>query len=215
MKPVAVKERPILFNGDMVRAILEGRKTMTRRVVKPQPENAGYWTLHQNTPFDGAFYPNTLKANPKLLICPYGIVGNQFWVRETHYRWGHWIKNGISTTGRQRWAFRADGKGVRYFDNPPAFIPTPRKVIGSRKRPSIFMPRWASRIQLEITGVRVERVQEISDSDCDAEGIRYDPVITNARQEFKELWDSIGEKRGYGWDTNPWVWVIEFKRIDK
>lgn len=162
-----MKERPILFSGAMVRAILDGSKTQTRRVCKldvrggmPQPE-----------------------LDSLLRCCPYGQPGDRLWVRET------WAKTYVRQAGAE-WFVYATG------DN--------RTDYGGPWKPSIHMPRAASRITLEITGVRVERLGEISESDARAEGVQ-------SVAEFKELWASIN---GLGsWEANPWVWVVEFRRI--
>jgi hypothetical protein len=170
------KERPILFSGPMVLAILEGRKTMTRRVRKPQPK----------------LFDTTARM---VIGCPYGQPGDRLYVKETFLPWD-------ASGGVEKYLYRATEHGTAYD--------------GSWKSP-LFMPRKASRITLEITGVRVERVQEITWEDAKAEGITYDGFPDSAcefyRQEFKILWDSINAKRGFGWDVNPWVWVIEFKQI--
>ena len=176
-----MKERPILFSGEMVRAILDGRKTQTRRVVKP-PKG-------MSERYAGVDFP-----------CPYGVRGDRLWVREAFSRCAcglclrGWPKNGYHMP-----SYRAD---------------TERDIV---YHPSIHMPRWASRIDLEITGIRVERVQDISEHDVLCEGVRWDgehdsPWMLQLNT-FHQLWDSINGKRGYGWDKNPWVWVVEFKRI--
>ena len=179
-----MNEKPILFNGEMVRAILGGRKTQTRRVVKDQGR-----------------VPTVLQSDGNRLLpkhvpdwftdyCPYGGHGDRLWVRETH-----WRAEGEGTGGKVRFLqYKATSP-----DDPP---------LGDRWRPSIHMPRWASRITLEVTGVRVERVQDISNEDVHAEGFAPwgDKYLS-----FADLWDSINANRGYGWDANPWVWVVEFK----
>jgi hypothetical protein len=167
-----VKERPILFSGRMVQAILDGRKTMTRRVFKTAKliptESYGKRALTRT--------------------CPYGQPGDRLWVRETH-----------NTCGEKPF-YRADGE----------------MPLEWKWSPSVFMPRWASRITLEITAVWVERLKDITIEDAQAEGIT--PLGTEGdsrrwRAGFRELWDSLNAKRGYGWDANPWVWVISFKRV--
>ncbi len=152
----AQKEYPIIFSTPMIQAILSGRKSQTRRIIKPQPKGATYWTYHQSTPLKGAFYPNTHDAEPKLLKCPYGQVGDRLWVRET------WTtRQGLDKTkpsdidSRQSIAYIADNEA-----------PYLGKI-----RPSIHMPRWASRINLEITDIRVERVQEMPAEDILKEGV--------------------------------------------
>lgn len=212
-----MKERPILFSGAMVRAILEGRKTQTRRVVKPTqstPKVAplrmepwiidGEWQEDDNgLPCWAGFHPD-YPGEAKWFTCPYGQPGDRLWVRET------WSKETIDST--ERIVYRAD-------------IANGHNFIGWR--PSIHMPRAYSRITLEITDVRAERVQEISEADAKAEGAlqEFRTVVMRPdggpdyhlplsyRAGFANLWDSINAKRGYGWDSNPWVWVIGFRRV--
>lgn len=207
---VAVKERPILFSGEMVCTILDGRKTQTRRVITPQPKDG--LEVRYNADNGHVLYgPEYLRSFVK---CPYGVVGDRLWVRETF---------GCLGNGMRVYAADADTDGT-----VPYLITGDGAGVGNGKpdkwMPSIFMPRSASRINLEITGVRVERVQDISPDDCLAEGIDYkdcDPHNAHQywRQEayakYGELWDKINKDRGYGWDVNPWVWVIEFKRLEK
>jgi len=192
-----VKERPILFSGPMVRAILEGRKTQTRRTVKPQPE------VMQNDAIGREFAMEhfTVPCSEVLFCknyCPYGRAGERLWVRETHCEYGG------------QWIFRADYLGS---------ITPISDGIGGPWKPSIHMPKRASRITLEITGVRVERLNDISEADALAEGcdgncqIGYIPAYQAGpcSYHFAQLWESIN---GPGsWAINPWVWVIEFKRI--
>ncbi|EPG3317668.1 hypothetical protein L4Q78_005940 [Pseudomonas aeruginosa] len=197
------RERPILFNDQMVRAILEGRKTVTRRVVKPQPDFLGSM-VDPNTPF------KTLNAGLHARItCPYGEPGDRLWVREA-------------------WAADAQVDAIAPSDlsqGEPIWYPADLSVRQTgcsmiskgRVRPSIHMPRWACRILLEITAVRVERLQDISNDQAIAEGIDTHPMgfygngCITAGGAFLELWESInGDGR---WADNPWVWVIEFKRV--
>ena len=206
------KERPILFSAAMVKAIIEGRKTMTRRVVKCSRalDTCGLMPLE-----------------PDVEKCPYGQPGDRLWVRETwaavrfsedDVRESHDIppaKTDYWTT-----AYKAD---VVYEEN--------RDDRGFAWRPSIHMPRWASRITLEVTAVRVERLQEITEADARAEGIALEPCSAghhmryglwtgkkhacndSAKVVYMDLWEAINAERGFGWDVNPWVFVIEFKRI--
>lgn len=174
-----MKERPILFNSEMVRAILDGRKSQTRRVITDQ-------SVISIRP-DGKLG----KAQPR---CKYGQPGDRLWVRET------WAQH-PEVPGE--WMYRAD-RGVDYQGAAQGLF----KWI-----PSIHMIRKASRITLEIESVRVERVQEITPNDCRAEGIGDDFNDVGARYCFGQLWNSINEHRGFGWDVNPWVWAITFRRV--
>ena len=143
-------------------------------------------------------------------------AGRGLWVRETHYRFGRWVKDGITKTGRDRWRFKpAKGEHVRYTDNPPARLGHNRGVRRNEwwKRPSIFMPRWASREDLLLKKVDVERVQEITGKDCLAEAVGSKSLFESAiRHEFKLIWNAINDARGFGWEANPWVWVVSYMR---
>lgn len=196
--PQGQMERPILFNAPMVRALLEGRKTQTRRIIKPQPAAnplaksrvAEPLRYKQFAWFEGGSMPDIASA------CPYGQPGDRLWVRET------WLPLTMDSAGLH--IEYSDG-AISAVQPDPDF---PRCVhYPSRLKPSIHMPRWASRITLEITKIRVERLQEISEEDALAEGVEYHQAVT-ARSMFHELWNSIN---GVGaWDKNPWVWVISF-----
>lgn len=196
-------ERPILFSAPMVRALLAGTKTQTRRVVKlPRSLAAGdlerAWPdkLWGVTP--GLHVPMPDESSQRLRN-PWGWPEqSKLWVRET---WAQ-NRNQTSDTKEDRSVvYRADG-GERAMDNG----------IELRWRPSIHMPRWASRITLWITDVRVERLRDISQADAMAEGVSVDsPATFQAVAAYKDLWESIN---GPGsWDANPWVWVVEFKRL--
>ena len=195
-----MKEHPILFSSEMVGAILDGRKSQTRRVIKPQPEKYTVRIVQSISPVHWqsrlpidlrALYPNSQPTDMlgSIFNCPYGQVGDRLWVRET------WA-DGISASTKQHYAIYKASDGL---------------LPGQVWRPSIFMPRWASRITLEITGIRVQRVQEISPNECRDEGV--EPFLY--KNNFITLWNRINSKRGYGWDKNPFVWVIEFKRLEK
>ena len=216
-----MRERPILFNAPMVRAILGGWKTQTRRVVKPQPTDngTGRWSFvidatdRQNVgtfrfgtvDSDGHTFTDRGKESSITYHCPYGRPGDRLWVRET---WG-WIGEHHHKDHRSIYwkAERSD-----WLDR-------------QRWKPSIHMPRWASRVTLEITDVRVERVQDISEDDARVEGAAIDeygfPVAgppiddgyDSCREWFADLWDSINAKRGYSWESNQWVWVVAFRRM--
>lgn len=196
-----MKERPILFSGPMVRAILEGRKTQTRRIAK---DRDGI-TVHPNGQVlaRGGWLPE--------LCCPYGKPGDRLWVKETFQM--HATLAGIRVTYRE-------GNADAWIEPPETWEMIPDD---NHWRPSLFMPRWASRITLEIEAVRVERIIEITAEDCIAEGIYQqggqwiiDGSVTGLgwmqpEGAYRELWESIN---GLGsWDANPWVWVIQFRRI--
>lgn len=207
------KERPILFQAPMVKAILAGKKTQTRRIVKivdPWQESAPREKLLMSTEFQepGLARFTTIDARRMFCVkCPYGKPGDRLWVRETHWRLGKWVKNGFTETGRQRWTFKATrGTFVRFVPEKS------REEHGWHKRPSIFMPRWASRITLEITGVRVERLQDISIDDCGAEGLSQSDSLGGCLvEDYCNLWESINGRDS--WDANPWVWVVEFTAV--
>ncbi len=196
---VTMKEHPILFNAEMVRAILDGRKTQTRRCVK-NPEIMDGLMLEGE---EGEW-------------CPYGKPGDRLWVRET------WTKNYRPTLRGERFLRHdpRDGCGIIYRADGIRID----REYGEKWKPSIFMPRWASRILLEVTDVRVERVQEIREKDSFAEGchpdrMHYGPCNNDhcpctCRGAFARLWDSINAKRGFGWESDPWVWVVSFRRVE-
>ena len=189
-----MKERPILFSAEMVKAILDGRKTMTRRVCKYQPSmsvrKAGsMWGIKGG---DALWH-----FGHKIVSCPYGQPGDRLWVRETF---------GVCTFCGKVGAYRATPTG----ECGDACWACNRTI--EKWKPPIFMPRWASRIALEITAVRVERVQDIGDEDAEAEGLSWCNAAS-PRDKFQCLWNSLNAKRGYGWDANPWVWVLSFKRV--
>ncbi len=220
-----MKEKPILFSAPMVRAILEEKKTQTRRVIKPQPvqDPDGSWRSEIH-PRSGYNTEQTMRHYLDL-YCPYGKPGDRLWVKETFGVHDTIICNPTDTPN----FYGKDGvyHPVVHFAGKENYA---WGMYGPpRKRSGRFMPRRAARIILEIVSVRVERVQEISHQDILAEGIkRTDPDSyylapldgvpdfpwTHAGPAFASLWNSINEKRGYGWDVNPWVWVIEFKLVE-
>lgn len=205
-----MKERPILFSAPMVQAILAGNKTQTRRAIK--------WPLMDKTQWFelDASYGIEL-ANPSSPIdhlCPYGQIGDQLWVRET-----------FSASYKTEEHCRKYGE-IHYRADCDKFR---EEMLSLSWTPSIHMPRWASRIQLQITNIRVERLQDISESDALAEGCRRiegckwrtweeaDAGIPmhdhTARDAFSGLWRAINGEDS--WTENPWVWVIEFKRVER
>lgn len=184
-----MRERPILFSGPMVRAILEGRKTQTRRALQLDSSWRKLIVLGRHKNRFGALFG---KQEPHVRLdhfvpCPYGQPGDRLWVREA-------------------WAVHPETGSLLYRADDIA--PTP---IDIHWKPSIHMPRKHSRIMLEITGIKVERVQDISWEDALAEGTDSDPATTNAVGSFAKYWNYINGAEA--WSINPWVWVVGFKRI--
>lgn len=209
----AVRERPILFSGPMVRAILDGSKTQTRRVVKPRPVGL----------VDGAPCSRIVRARSghveesTPIRCPYGAPGDLLWVRETAW----YDREAVDVLTGVRCFF--DNGEMRFGDRSRGIAPgrlDAARLDGNtalRKRPGIHMPRWASRLTLRVLAVRIERLQEISEEDAKAEGAGYfgpapDKPLTD-RQVFEAGWDSINGKRA-PWASNPWVWAVTFERVD-
>lgn len=236
-----MKERPILFSADMVKAILEGRKSMTRRVVKPQPSERG--CIDPKFGFTAATPPGHISYQGKCEIdgemrfgewfvkCPYGQVGDRLWVMEA---WGieYVERHGICP---DYICIRYAADGLKCVHSAPGdedrYAKYKDAPMHGPNRPSIFMPRWASRILLEIVSVRVERLQEISGEDALSEGALWDWSnddfidsdgygITEANrgelaiEQFERLWQSINGKK-HPWEANPWVFVIEFKVVSE
>ena len=207
-----MKERPILFSAPMVRSILAGTKTQTRRALKPQPiydgRFAGGWKVVGKNGHEAA------TCSPLIAeLCPYGQPGDRLWVRETFcHQW-----NDMTGYHDDKFWYRASTPDVEHVDGDAK----------SPWKPSIHMPRAASRITLEITGVRVERLQGISEADAEAEGCAKNHIgyywggphavsgrkqMATAQSAYRDVWESIN---GAGsWDVNPWVWIVEFKRVE-
>lgn len=204
-----MRERPILFSGPMVRAILDGRKTQTRRAVKITARTPGLAAC--------LMPPAGLAPRPRVAaeLCPYGQIGDRLWVRET---WQHEAFPHGPYDVHGLVYYRAD-----YLEDPHG--PDGERSPEGRYRmwrPAIHMPRRACRILLEITAVRVERLWDISASDCVAEGVANPTAETDREWSdldtlsvingYKVLWEQIN---GIGaWSANPWVWVLEFRRVD-
>ena len=216
-----ITDRPILFNGPLVRAILEGMKTVTRRPVKATKAHAdgfmmldhgkGWWPYNTFGDFtsdhEGMEYP---------IACPYGKPGDRLWVRET---FAYADKSGTHDAAPDDpW------RPVRPGMEPEIYRCWYRASDGHAAdgfwKPSLHMPRWASRILLEVTDVRVEQLQDISRADIRAEGLQCPPelasddVSPNYRDWYPAAWRELWESTGGDWDANPWVWVVEFKRIN-
>ncbi|ELI8104576.1 hypothetical protein ABND02_004116 [Yersinia enterocolitica] len=255
-----MNEKPILFNSEMVQAILSGRKTQTRRIMKAQPsEHFHPQTIHGAMDFTAHWYtPGVIDKDGYLqparkdvfgvadedegYACPLGAVGDQLWVRETFALLGNedgvcvdWQDNMVKGDEQAAARIYKASCEQKHGDYGLYSIPdsaywkpdtTNMKYEGTW-RPSIHMPRWASRINLLITGVRVERLNDISEQDAISEGLEcyvddgvpyYGPFNNgDCRPDvvFRGLWDSIyGQKEGENWQANPWVWVIEFERME-
>lgn len=223
-----VTERPILFSAPMVRAILAGQKTVTRRALKVQPVGAPKWNSGYLTGVGERDYITSwLDEAGQYLECPHGNRGERLWVRETYQVSKKYdavkprdldYERGVSTYYAAGGSRSKDDSG-QYVDFDTICVPD---WVG-KMRPSIFMPRAACRILLEITAVRVERLQDISEEQVRAEGItdggctncgEHEPCgcacpAPSAVDSFVHLWNSTGGN----WDANPWVWVVEFKRV--
>jgi hypothetical protein len=240
---MTTKERPILFSGPMVRAILAGQKTQTRRVMKPQPEpcpadhtRAGHWW--PSRPHQSMLHvEDELQKWTGLAgdACPIGDHGERLWVRET------WAD--VNLYGAPAIAYRADhhlsdlmsdqsflDEGAFNYEDPRYRAVAAGKQgnqfsvwafdllneTEGRWRSAMFMPRWVCRLVLEIVSVRVERLQAISTEDCVAEGLstnlREQEAVDDLRGQWKDLWTGINGAAS--WEANPWVWVVEFKRVE-
>lgn len=234
-----MKERPILLSAEMVRAVLDGRKTQTRRIIQSPAKNMqarGHECISYRAPGDKWYQDYVFSMRDRsgtwqdykheqfFAKCPFGAVGDRLWVRETCQGVEH--ESGLDVV-----LYPADGNEIPVKAHPldaGRWVDLYRYRGGEGKIvPSIHMPRWASRITLEITGVRVERLQDISAEDVTAEGIKtlgesmWGPqwwldapqaAINDAQLQFSIIWSKIyGEEN---WQANPWVWVIEFKRVE-
>ena len=231
--------KPILFNAEMVRAILDGRKTVTRRAIKPQPgeklayiwggSNHGKWSF---SPYNESRYEEHRAANDWKYWTPPCHTDDVLWVRETWNRGyidssdaelsnEHWFeeyhkRDGSYLDGISGYVYRADFTRAEEYelgtldeDNAPRPMPW---------RPSIHMPREAARIFLRVTDVCVERLQEVCNIDMESEGISVCLPLNLQKKQFGALWDSTikpVDRERYGWAANPWVWVIEFERCEK
>ena len=218
MSAPETKERPILFKALMVCAILDGRKTQTRRPIKPQWPDARKCWISETGLLSGESLIQTdeLKKGSTVvdrytstIRCPFGEPGDRLWVRET---WGP--RAGF-------YEIEICETRTRELDVQPCLYRAtdehPTDSPGTDWRASIHMPRWASRILLEVTAVRVERIQDITEEDAKAEGVERMAWLTcmSYRTGLAEGWSEIYESKGYGWDANPWVWVVEFKVVTR
>lgn len=211
-----MKERPILFSAEMVRAILEGRKTQTRRVVK----NADYYGCPTgDCPHgDVGMCHASMNSADVLADCPYGVSGDRLWVRESLFY------------GDEGWCYRADGSPVMVDPKHESQMVAWAHHKEADTCSSIHMPRFASRITLEVVSLRGQRVQDITEDDAKAEGVAalprsfadagsvyrgnpQSPERALATDAFRDLWDRINGKK-YPWSPKLWVWAIEFKRFE-
>lgn len=231
MSTTTTRERPVLFNGDMVKAILAGTKTQTRRPMKVQPADITGFGSNEWSRFRNNMAERWQRAEAFGQPCPFGEPGDRLWVRET---WRPEERDSDMADGVR---YQADD-AFRVIENTREAADRWLDVHGGlgakniyRWRPSIHMPRWASRLTLRVTGARLERLQSITPDDAVAEGIErvshvglmqafgwkdygggagyFDPV-----KSFASLWDQVATDRELCWDRNPWVWRISFERID-
>lgn len=201
-----MKETGIIMTGDHPAKILDGTKTMTRRVITLKGYSQRIWdecVSHNGEeaellgePYLKVPFDPIVDNTGTRITCPYGQVGDRLWVRETFCD----ILYQVSDSHSADYIYKAQ------WDKPLPY--------GGKWKSSRFMPKVAARIWLEITGVRVERLQDISLQDVLAEGVTQDMYNTAPTKTFELLWDSINAKRGYGWAANPWVWVISFRRLN-
>ena len=220
-------EHGILFSSGMIQAIQKERKTQTRRVLTPEPCGASYdpsLNVTGKWEFCCDLHNEDEEVDRHLYRCHH--VGDRLWVRETfairtdaHSGKSQWLEGPLPKEKPQ------DYRVIYKADGGDAWSKTSEER-GFDWRPSIFMPRWASRITLEVREVRAQRVQEITEKDAQSEGVeKYDefhwtnylhigqPDLAHPRQSFATLWDSINADRGYSWESNPWVFAITFRRV--
>lgn len=202
-----MKQRPIIMSVESVQAILDGRKTQTRRVVKNNPKNIFKFNctklIEKGLEFFG-FCGEDKRVISKHIKCPYGKKGDRLWVKESFHK------------------YEEDGEHIVY-KNPKeptrVFKRFESYEVGKWNSP-LFMPRSLSRLTLEITNIRVERLQDITEDDAIAEGIKPLLVPPDGGSQpyvegYRYLWDKLNAKRGYSWESNPFVWVIEFRRLEE
>ena len=228
----AVKERPILMCGAMVRQTMAGKKTQTRRIFRLPA-----WADFDDHDAEGEYLPEVCHKKSGCLVevpCPYGVPGDLLYVKEAAWMWCERQPNGKTKTGRQKWLYVplrcapifycADGH------KPSTSITSP--YTGNRWlwrwKASRFLPRWACRTVLKVTDVRIERLQDITETEAMDEGAHTltiipagpksetgePPLGASPRERFRLLWDELNKPRGYGWDANPFVWVVSFKRLE-
>lgn len=221
-----IHEHPILFSGPMVRAIIDGSKTETRRTIFPQPKVV--YAIYPDDSLDA----NCIRGGYQRISCPCGRVGDHLWVRES-WKYRGWSSYDNGNKNFATFEYTADGarRDVKFSSFQELMLNVPKQNINllevelsddesrdqeyrelcekwfDKTRPSIHMPRIASRIILEVKDIKFEYVQDITEEGARAEGVAN-------REEFISLWNSINEKRGHSWEMNPYVWVIKFKVIE-
>lgn len=227
---------PILFSTPMVQAILDGRKSMTRRTscLNEINENPNEWIFIGMHHGKALFDASGMIGDHNDIESPFGKPGDILWVKETFYAYGQWVENGFSKTGKHKFKFQdLTGTDFQYKyedDKPLRILKGKDNGIGWYKRPSIFMPKAAARIFLKITDIRVERLQNITEEDAIHEGLSGENKkwlnyyrtpsaancisnFSNAKDSFQSLWNLINGTDS--WHANPWVWVISFERCEK
>ena len=209
----------------LVAACLAGIKTETRRVILPQPKPD--WKLVARLRFCTGEHLDLGKCDGDVTIkCRYGAAGDELWIKENHFRFGKWVKNGFTypkhvngewKPRRQKWRFKATTDEAKYEDHPPHIVKLKKSDLGWRRRPSLFMRRQDSRLTLVIDSVAVERVQDIAEAAAKSEGVKplpsFDGDTFQFRTGFSSVWDHINGKRSGGgirWKVNPWVFVLKF-----
>lgn len=241
-------ERPILMCAEMVRQTLAGVKTQTRRVIKPQPQvpagriayvtQDGYLSQCSPSEIEDPNMRGRVSGIPPKYCSfrsPYGVRGDRLWVRETFWRDVREPKTCVIYAENPnifKYSNQREVKDTRSLRDGFAHVSTTEQLEKHefwKRIPSIFMPRWASRITLEITDVRVERLQDITEADARAEGFVErnqgplmqrcglpdgDELHDTCRNAFASIWERLNKARGFGWESNPWVWAISFKRVE-
>jgi len=228
-----MKERPILFSAAMVLALLANRKTQTRRIIKPQPSEGflarGVVSVVPQWPIQDGVRWFMADGCSELVKSPYGQPGDRLIVKEAAWMWCERRPNGKTKTGRDKWHFAPMREAQVFYcaDHPTkpqldVVSPDTGNQWGWRKKIGRFLPRWASRLTLEIIKVRVERVRDISEKDAIAEGLTPGlfggtyrapgfALDRDARGAYEALWIKINGQESY--DRNDWVWAVDFKRI--
>jgi hypothetical protein len=231
-----MKFHPILFSTEMVKALLEGRKTMTRRILKEENLSGFEYAFSENEIYYFRENKNGTDVSQIAFTCPYGEVGDVLWVREEHYAFGIWKPDGLTKTGKQKWKFKRTGRvyyndtypeNFNYYKSLAAHTSLSKKPDHASfyKRLGRFMPKKYCRIFLKIKSIRAERLHKISETDAKAEGvtdfINMDSDLNgfaktknpNYRTGFARIWFQLNGRES--WKANPFVWVIEFEQISK